>query len=316
MRPVVSVVIPTHNRAGLIGDAIDSVLRQTYTNIEVIVVDNGSTDATRERVLVVAERDDRVRYYHQENSGSPVGPRNRAVGLALGDYVAFLDSDDLWLPAKLEKQMARFESDSKTAIVYSDFFMIDDSGERGATYFSLGTPHRGSVYPELLVKNFIPNSTAVVKKSAYLDGGGQQERYKIGHDWDLWLKIAENSNVAYVDEPLSEIRMHSGSMSARRQDLFEELIDIVREREPGAVADPRIGPRRFGAILARYYYRHGVYSFLDGDRRAGRRSLGEALRLDKGNAIYLFSYLISLIGPWPAGPIFRFAGKNKGVFVK
>ncbi|MDP1808381.1 MAG: glycosyltransferase [Actinomycetota bacterium] len=316
MSTLVSVVIPTHNRAALLRKAIDSVLAQTHQEFEIIVVDNGSTDETREMVGGYVAKDARVRYHYQENSGSPVSPRNKAAALARGTYLAFLDSDDLWLRDKLARQLAKFAEEPDTAIVYSDFYMMDKDGGRGANFFSLGQPHRGQVFPRLLVKNFIPTSTAMIKKTAFAEAGGMDERYRIAHDIDLYLKIASKYPVDYCDQPLAQIRMDASSLSGNRALLFEEIIDVTKKWEDKATADPRIGRRRYTGILARYYFRAGVYRFLDGDRRVAKDYLRQAVRHSPLDAVYFLSYLVATTVGWAAVPIFRFAGRNKGVFVK
>ena len=316
MSQLVSVVIPTHNRAALLKEAVESALAQTHRELEIIVVDNGSTDNTREVIDGLAAKDSRVQYHYQKNSGGPVAPRNKASVLAKGDYLAFLDSDDLWFPDKLRSQLAKFAESPQTAMVYSDFYMMNEDGERGANFFSVGQPHRGRIFPHLLVKNCVPTSTAMIKRDVYQEAGGMDERYLIAHDIDLYLKVAFEYPIDHCDQPLAQITMNASSLSGNRALIFEEIIEVTKKWADQATVHPEIGRSKYKRILARYYFRAGIYRWLEGDRPAAKIHLRQAVGQSPTNAIYFFSYLGAKTMGWAAGPIFRFFGRRKGVFVK
>ena len=224
--PQVSVVIPTHNRSKLIKETIESVLSQTYKEFEIIVVDNGSTDDTRE--VVCSIDDERIRYYYQENTGSPTKPRNRGIQLAKGKYIAFLDSDDLWLPEKLEKQIPILDNHPEVGLVYSDAYKVD-SGEIIGRVFEDVKPCRGNIFPELFLGNFISCLTVVVRKTVLDKVGIFNPDFAIAQDYDLFLRIARFFKVEYVDLPLAKYRVHPGNLSRNSSLVFREQFEILEK---------------------------------------------------------------------------------------
>jgi len=158
MPPKVSVVIPTYNRAHLLGDAAATVLAQTCADLELIIVDDGSGDATQDVCTALAGSDQRVRYIYQENKG-PNAARNAGVHAAQGRFIAFLDSDDLWEPTKLAKQLDIAETEANVGLVYCDWAYITEAGETrpGVNPPDLGLP---SMYESLLYSNTVHWSLA------------------------------------------------------------------------------------------------------------------------------------------------------------
>lgn len=199
--PRVSVLIPAYNAAGSIRRAVDSVLAQTYSDLEVIVVDDGSTDSTRD---VLANYGDRICYIYQENQERSAA-RNNGIRNARGEYIAFLDSDDYWLPTKLERQMALFDEHPETGLVYSLAYSIDANGRRLA--ISGAVPERAvdplKTYCRLLLGNFIPGITPVIKRACCTSVGWFDVMLSQSEDWDYWLRVAQEHPVQAVAEPLA-----------------------------------------------------------------------------------------------------------------
>jgi len=206
MNDLVSIVTPCYNDEKYIGEAIESVLSQSYQNWEMLVVDDGSTDRSAEIIRSYCEKDNRIRYYKTERpTGSPVVPRNIAIEKSKGRFIAFLDSDDIWLPTKLEQQINLF-SDEKTAVVFSNHEKINEQGERKNR---LVVAPEIATYKQFLKENTIRNSAGVydTKKvgKVYL----QNINYE---DFILWLEIlkqgyfAQNTNTL---ELLYRIRKNS-----------------------------------------------------------------------------------------------------------
>ena len=149
--PKVSVIVPTHNRADLIEYSIRSVLAQTYPDFELLVVDNGSTDSTRSVVDGIG--DPRIRYIYQENSGGPAGPRNTGIRESRGEYVAFLDSDDLWVPTKLARQVEVLEKRPAVGLVYGQFTRFSECGNTVSDPIpTLENARSGEVFEDLAVE--------------------------------------------------------------------------------------------------------------------------------------------------------------------
>ena len=209
--PLVSVVIPTYNRAGLIRETIESVRRQTYARWELIVVDDGSTDDTETVLGRVTEG--RIRYVSQANAGQGAA-RNRGVAAAAGELLAFLDSDDQWHPGKLESQVALFARRPDTGLVYADAFIRGDDGMKGR-HFERVRPHDGNVVQALLRSNFVVTSTVAVRRRLVEAVGGFDEDPALRNveDYDLWLRLAPTTCFASLCEPLATYRVHPGNTS-------------------------------------------------------------------------------------------------------
>jgi len=222
----VSVIVPTYNRANLIGEAIDSVLSQTFGDFELIVVDNYSTDNTES--VVKSYLDKRIRYYKNHNHGLVSVSRNFGIEKSGGEYIAFLDDDDLWLPQKLEKQLLLMDSHRELGLVYSDRHSIDSNGNLvGETCFRSVKPFRGHVFNELIVVNFIPQLTVLVRRQVLDMVGAFNLKYKIAQDYDLWLRIAVRYPIDFTEEPLAEYRIHGGSISGDHRLSIYENIQVV-----------------------------------------------------------------------------------------
>lgn len=211
---LVSVVIPTYNRCDTVLASIESVLAQTYDQIEVLVIDDGSTDGTGEAVCSRYADDPRVRYVWQENA-ERCAARNAGIGLATGEFVAFLDSDDLWLAEKLERQMRLFAADPRLDLVHADFAPCDAAG---AAKLGLPRPREegkqaGEVFFYLLTSDPIGTLTAVVRTSALKERGGFRDDPQLipFEDWELWTRISYRSRVGYVPAQLALYRVHEGN---------------------------------------------------------------------------------------------------------
>ena len=197
--PRVSVVIPTYNCARYLGQAIDSVLAQTYADLEVIVMDDCSRDNTAEVAFAYGSR---IRYLRQENSGLPAA-RNRAIEAAGGELIALLDADDWWEPSKLERQVALIDADSDVALVYTDLRVVYDDG-RVIPSFLASRPlaSDGYVFQKLAQSGFILPSTVVVRRASLEAVGMFDETMRSHEDIELWLRLCHRWKVASVHVPL------------------------------------------------------------------------------------------------------------------
>lgn len=233
-RPKVSVVIATYNCGAYLTEAVASVLGQTVSDLELIVVDDGSTDDSRERVA--AFRDERLRYAWQPNAGQTVA-KNHGVRLAVGEFIGFCDGDDYWYPEKLAVQLPLFEGDPRVGVVYSGIDTIDGAGRR------LDVPERprfrGDVLDAMFLTNFVPFGTAVVRAACLARVGAFDETLRMGIDWDLWLRVSAHYRFDYVDAATYAYRVWGGQMSRNWQGRYESAFRIMEkfEREhPGAVS--------------------------------------------------------------------------------
>jgi glycosyltransferase involved in cell wall biosynthesis len=191
--------------------AVHSALRQTYAEIEVIVVDDGSTDDTEGTLSRCGLLSDpRMRYAKIPHAGVSVA-RNVGLSMARGEFIAFLDSDDTWAPTKLERSLAALEEDAN--LVYTDAAVVAEAGRRTVRYSTLVTPHTGEVLTSLLRANFVCLSTVVVRKKALVACGSFAGVFRSCEDYDLWLRLAARGKFSYLDEPLCNYCRHVESIS-------------------------------------------------------------------------------------------------------
>lgn len=220
----VTVVIPTYNHASLVVEAVDSVLRQTVVPVEILVVDDGSKDDTRERLAPYQEH---VRYFYQKNEGVSAA-RNLGVRAAQGEFVAFLDSDDVWHPRKLEMQMAVFERHPKLGLLGTGWF--DWPG--GSFPESANAPPKDVTFvswPQLVVRNYLITSSVVVRRNVLAQAGEFDTAMQGPEDRDLWLRIAEIAGVANLEKALTGYRSVAGSVSKQAATCQAGMLRILRK---------------------------------------------------------------------------------------
>jgi glycosyltransferase involved in cell wall biosynthesis len=215
-QPKVSVITTTYNRAHYVREAIDSALAQTYPNVEIIVVDDGSTDETQ---AVLKGYGDKISHFYQNNQGLSAA-RNLGIKNSSGEYLAFLDDDDIWLPEKLELQVAYMEAHPEVGMVHADMFVLSErSGDSRPRKREFSRPiPSGYVLPELIQRNFILVCTALVRRSCLDTAGLFDPELRAAEDYNLWLRIARRFSITYMDRPLAICRLHTTNMT--RDSLF------------------------------------------------------------------------------------------------
>lgn len=208
-QPLVSVVIATYNMGQYIGQAIESVLNQSWDNLEVIVVDDGSTDCTQE-IMQNYKENGKVIYIKNENQGQPKA-KNCGIKNARGEFIAFCDADDLWEPNKLEIQMPLF-SRPEIGVVYSEVSNINPDNER---FIRTNNEKRytGKVTEKMLLENFVPFGTSVIRRACVEKNGMFDEQFRMGIDWDLWLRYSLDWEFAFTNERTYIYRIWDGQMS-------------------------------------------------------------------------------------------------------
>lgn len=274
-RPLVSVVIPVFNGERFLRQAIDSALAQTYDAVEVIAVDDGSTDGSP---AILASYGDRVRAIRQPNSGVSRA-RNAGIASARGEFIAFLDQDDWWQPAKLERQAESVLSDAEIGLVHTDAAHFDEPSQSYAGRINWVRTEllTGRCYDRLLLGNGIFNSSVLVRKSALNAVGGFNEdiRRNTIQDYDLWLRIAKQYAFAYIAEPLMVYRLHPDQgMWNVRDSLLEELRLLERTAGPDGLASTPEMKVHVAALLQQLTIRHLDAGDRTDARATARRSLG------------------------------------------
>jgi glycosyltransferase involved in cell wall biosynthesis len=219
-QPLVSVVMPSYNRAHYIEQAIQSVLAQTYKNFELIIIDDASTDATASIVAEYAKKDARIRYSKNEVNSGISKSRNNGVTLAHGEYVAMLDSDDVWIDSqKLEKQMAFFAKSElftlPLGILGTWIQKMDDTGVLGEKIAFLTDD--ASIRKNILYKNPIAQSSVVLRADIIKKAGGYDETIVTMDDHDLWLRMAKISSIAVLPEYTTGYRIHQSGITKKKK---------------------------------------------------------------------------------------------------
>lgn len=206
-----SVIVPAYNCAEYIEETLNSILSQSYENYEVIVVNDGSTDNTSSILQdFVNNKSDRVTILEQPNQGVSAA-RNNAVSVASGDYLAFIDSDDIWLDDKLAQQLGVLKNGYE--ICYSNRYNFGDIDDLPVDQSKIVDMPQGNIYQKLLDGNFITASSVVIKKALFDSLGGFNTELSHCEDWDLWLKCAELCSIGMSPEPLVRYRIHPAGLS-------------------------------------------------------------------------------------------------------
>jgi glycosyltransferase involved in cell wall biosynthesis len=278
--PRVSVIMPAYNCAAYIGPALESVLRQTERDFEVVVVDDGSTDGTLAIAREAASRDARIAIHTQPHSGKPAVARNRALAVAQGDFVSFLDADDLYHPEKLERQLALLAGSEALGLVFHDVKYIDASGaDLSGTYLgradfrtkvlSRCRPLERGVYEcsgrDLFffmctrITTMYTSSVLVRRSRLHGEAVFFPEDVTLGEDLDLWFRLVSAGGVAYIDRVLSSYRQHAASITKRHDRNLHDPIEAhlrnyARARARLDARERRAYRRRIAADLTDIAY--------------------------------------------------------------
>lgn len=293
--PAVSVIIPTYNRASLIREALQSVFAQTFKDYEIIVVDDGSTDITGALLEPLVEAG-RIRYTRTSHQGGPAA-RNVGIRMAKGKYIAFHDSDDLFMPRRLEKQVAFLESSPSVALVHSGYSKFDETGAdlgyRDTTRFS------GRCYPRILLEWVVLMAVPTVLVRAFvLDVvGGFDETMKRSADLDMWRRITMRYTIGVLPEMLAKVRVHSGNI-LEDMTRVDEIFQVYLQN---AFNDDQSLSRSFRRrATARMYMNVGRSLLGEGNAQQMRFVRKHSVRASKSWPFYPGSYatfLVSFLGP-------------------
>lgn len=232
--PRVSVIIPVYNGELYLSETLDSVMKQTFTDWEIIVVNDGSTDKSLEIMEEYAALDERVRVISKPNGGVS-SARNVAMNNAKGEYFSFVDADDMWVPEKLEKQIAFMDKNPNIALIYSDISILIDGNIRTQNMFLNRKFHKGHIFDQLFYFNFISTPTVMLRKKIIEQHGNFSTRFRGIEDYDLWLRIADKNEIGYINERLAIYRIHANNTSGNYEKMEKqvfELIGIWLEKKP------------------------------------------------------------------------------------
>lgn len=260
----VSVIIPTYNYAQYIKQAIDSVLSQTFRDLEIIVVDDGSTDNTRE---ILQGYGDKIKYFYQENKGISKA-RNLAISKATGEYIALLDADDVWLPIKLERQLDIIENNPDLGFVCSAALVVNGDGN----YIDCWgvQKKRPETFEYLFNLNYIQPLSMVIRRRCLDEVGYFDPRLPISQDYDLVLRLTKRFKFFFIDYPLVKYRVHDGNTSKdSKQRLRDHLLIIQKPEISGDMSFLKKHIRKARA----YYYFAEMYLKKQDFKEAGKHFL-------------------------------------------
>jgi glycosyltransferase involved in cell wall biosynthesis len=238
-QPLVSVVIPVYNAEKHIRSTLDSVFAQTYTNLEIITVDDDSPDGSAE---VIKSFGDRIKYIHQENRG-PAAARNTGIRAAKGEYIAFIDADDQWMPEKTHLQIAFFSRCPKsTALVHTDNHdLLNDALTENPSKNLPEYMEQPESFDRLFQRNFIATSSVMCRTSALSEIGLFDESPGLFavEDYDLWLRIASRYDLGFIATPLLQYRIHQGGISRNIDRSYTNERNILEKWKSGKLTLPQ-----------------------------------------------------------------------------
>lgn len=285
-KPEVSVVIPTYNRAHLISRAIQSVLSQSYQNLEIVIIDDGSIDNTEE--IIKSFKNDRIVYIrHDKNKGASAA-RNTGIKASKGEYIAFQDSDDEWFPEKLEQQMKAFNNGSpEVGVVYCGFYRIEADKEIYIPGDNIAKKE-GNIHTELLKGNFIGTPAVLVKKECFENIKYFDENIPALEDWELWIELSKHYLFKYVNKSLlrsystpNSVNLNSKNLlKARETILANHLNDFNKNKN----------------ILSDHYFNIAVEHYLNGDFAIGKHYLINSVKANPLNFKAILRLLVLLSG--------------------
>jgi glycosyltransferase involved in cell wall biosynthesis len=275
--PRVDAIITCHGYGRFLGGAIESVLAQSYPNLAVLIVDDGSTDDTAAVAARYADRG--VRYVYRPQGGAGQA-RNFGLRATSAPLVAFLDADDAWLPHRVAVGVAHLERHPDAALVAAHSFACDEALQPTSIVHALRGPACGMVLDALLVHNVVLNPSSVLIRRTALEAAGGFSEIPIGQDWDTWLEIAKRFPIGFIDDVVALVRRHSESITPRkgRARINRQLAIVDRHLGDVRPAWKRPLLRRSAASAACLHA--GLGSAILGHKRVARRYAIEALALD------------------------------------
>ena len=278
--PLVSVITPAYNVADFIGDTLNSVLAQTFTDYEIIVINDGSPD-TEALEKVLAPYMARIVYLKQENRGVSAA-RNTGIKAARGSLIAFLDGDDTWLPHYLETQVTRIQADPTIDVLYPNVIMFGDSPENGEEFMTLFPSNGAVTFERLLLQECNVSNCSIARRETIMRAGLFDESLRSVEDFDLWLRVIKHGGrIAYHREVLARYRRRAGSLTANPIWLSEHILKVltkVKQRQDLTSSERVTLDNQFEHFHALLRLHQGKHAFFSGDTDGAIHLLTEANR--------------------------------------
>ncbi|HRI44673.1 MAG TPA: glycosyltransferase [Fimbriimonadaceae bacterium] len=280
--PRVSILLTCYNHLAYLPTCWQSIADQTYRDFEVIALDDGSTDGTREWL---SDREGEAKIVFNEANLGTYGTLNRGLELATGELIAILNDDDVWLPTKLERQIALLDRFPRVGLVHTDGYFIDGPGNRiegSPLGFEFPRTETGDVFLDLVYQNKIIASAALVRRECFEELGGFDDSYFGSGDWQMWLRIAERWEIGYVAEPLTLYRVHGENASHKLERIWRDDQRLREWLVPRLSAATAHDPARLSRAKAHNWACLGTVRKLNGDPKGARAAFSASLREQPG----------------------------------
>ena len=272
--PKISVIIPSYNRKNYIKESIESIRAQSYQDFEIIVVDDGSTDGTLD---ILKDYGSEIHLIQQKH-GERAMARNKGIEESKGDYIAFLDSDDIWLPEKLSLQLEVMESSAQVVCVYGSCLRMDEKSRPLPTAQRQKKGYSGDVFLKLLKRNFVPSPTPLIRRSCFEKSCRFNTKYALYEDWACWLQIAKMGDFHFIPQALASYRVHpKQSVKLASPEVIENSTLSVLE---DTFTQFPVKERHKKEALALAYLRSAYWYLVDKQTLKAREALKKALKHD------------------------------------
>lgn len=286
MAPAITVVIPTFNRCHMIANAIKSLQQQTFSDWELVIVDDASTDKTTDVVDSHKQKDKRIKYRkHPTNRGGNAA-RNSGIKTSQGRFISFLDDDDTLAPNKLRLQHAFLAQNVNTGLVYSGYRYVDAASQKIVK--RIPASHRGNVLKAILKKNILGSPTPLIRRRCFEDAGLFDESLKSSQDWDMWIRIAQYHRFDYIEDYLANVNIHGEQISVNLESKIKSRKRIYQKYT-------HLFDQKTRALHLR---RIGVLQALNGSAKEASLSLINAIKLNPIDHLTLVHLFFSICPPF------------------
>lgn len=288
----VSVIIPTYNRSELLKKAIESLENQSHQNFEIIIIDDCSTDDTAE--VVRGMDDERIIYLRHDTNKGGSEARNTGIKQATGSFIGFLDSDDQWLPDKLERQLKQFEGQPDVGVVYTGVQVVDEHNQPTR---KIVPAYKGEILPKLFESNCIDTTSSVLVKREVLDQvQGFDASLPSCQDWDLYIRLAQVTKFDFVKESLVLFYHHSGErITTNKKSVLTGHMSIFEKYKELAKKQSKSTFHRFTLTIWKVIFRTAIISGNKETVRLSRNVLAEGFKKNRTSLKFLFYYLSTFL---------------------
>jgi glycosyltransferase involved in cell wall biosynthesis len=294
MKPAVSINLCCYNSERYLRETIDSIVKQTYKDWELIVINDGSSDSTESIIYEYIKKGYPIIYHCQENKGLGYS-RNEALKRSNGEFIALIDHDDIWMPNKLEMQIPCFEKKPTIGFVFSNAIYFSNSSKNiRFNLYGNRKPPSGRIFGELLKRSFICISTVIIKKTALMELEQKfDERFKFGEELDVFLRILYKWESVYVDGYLTMYRMHANSLTSRMPEVIPKEMEMIVSRLKRLYPEIETNYKyELNVMRANIQYLYALEDFCCNRRKDLRKRLAPYLMIEKKLWMpYIFSFL-------------------------